>query len=191
MGFFDAIMGRSRPAPPRLDALFSIPSAALTLESSLGLRPTGLGSVCYRAADGAAFAEISQEIDTLIESGEDAPDVSTSVDGYGYTWLTVRGEASDLSSLCTNLHVVNSTLEAQGFGYGLLCTMVPFEGHDGRRVGLVYLYKQGTFYPFAPMRGEQKRDNVLELQVRDQLVGELSMEKDLQRWLALWNAPGL
>ncbi|GGD18064.1 PspA-associated protein PspAB [Nocardioides daphniae] len=191
MGFLDAILGRSRPARPRLDALFSIPNAAVTLETSLGLTPTGTGAVCYRAADGVAFARLTQEIDALIESGVDAPDASTSTDGYGFTWLTVRGGADDLSTLCTNLHVVNSTLEEQGFGHGLLCTLVPFEAPDGRRVGLVYLYKQGTFYPFAPVKGTRRRDNMLELQVRDQLAGELEIEEDLQRWLALWDAPGL
>ncbi|MDX6255798.1 MAG: hypothetical protein QOJ11_2132, partial [Frankiales bacterium] len=32
-------------------------------------------------------------------------------------------------------------------------------------MALVYLYKRGTFYPFAPLPGE-KRDNALELQLR-------------------------
>jgi hypothetical protein len=59
-------------------------------------------------------------------------------------------------------------------------------------VGLVYLYKQGTFYAFAPRPGAQRqRDNLLEIQVRDELAGELPMEKDLSRWLAVWGAPGL
>jgi hypothetical protein len=57
-------------------------------------------------------------------------------------------------------------------------------------VGLVYLYKQGTFYPFAPAAAEQ-RDNLLELQVRDALAGELPIEPELRRWMALWDAPGL
>jgi len=85
---------------------------------------------------------------------------------------------------------VNTSLEAQGFGAGLLCSGVPFADATGRKVGLVYLYKQGTFYAFAPT-GPQKRDNLLEIQVRDQLAAELPMEKELGRWLALWGAPGL
>ncbi len=39
--------------------------------------------------------------------------------------------------------------------------------------------------------GRTGRDNLLELSVRDQLRHELPMEEDLQRWLALWDAPGL
>ena len=50
----------------------------------------------------------------------------------------------------TDLHAVNTALEAQGFGTGLLCSLVGFRD-DSRRAGvLVYLYKQGTFYPFCP-----------------------------------------
>lgn len=191
MGLLDAFLGRSRPKRPNLDALFGVPSAALTLRTALGLEPTGAGSVCFRAAAGPAFAQVADEVRALIATGPEPPDVVTSHDGYGYTWLEVRGVPDDLSTLCTHLHAVNSTLESQGFGHGLLCTVVPFRAGDGRTVGLVYLYKQGTFYPFAPVPGARRRDNLLELQVRDQLASELAMEKDLQRWLALWDAPGL
>ena len=67
----------------------------------------------------------------------------------------------------------------------------PVHGPDGRRVGLVYLYKQGTFYAFAPTGDGKTRDNLLEISVREQLQGELPMETDLSRWFALWGAPGL
>ena len=67
---------------------------------------------------------------------------------------------------------------------------MPFADATGRRVGLVYLYKQGTFYPFAPT-GPQARDNLLEIEVRNHLGAELPMESDLGRWMALWGAPGL
>ena len=80
--------------------------------------------------------------------------------------------------------------ELNGFEAGLLCSMVPFANASGQRFGLAYLYKQGTFYPFAPS-GEQSRDTLLELSVRDLLGAELPMEPDLQRWLAVWKAPGL
>jgi len=55
-------------------------------------------------------------------------------------------------------------------------------------VRLVYLLKQGTFYPFAPTSKNQ-RDNELELRVRSFLEKDLPMEKDLSRWMALWNLP--
>jgi hypothetical protein len=67
---------------------------------------------------------------------------------------------------------------------------VGFDGPDGRPLGLVYLYKRGTFYPFAPA-GDQRRDNALELQVRGLIGNDVPLEKDLDRWLAIWGAPGL
>ena len=54
MGFWQAITGRSQPKQANLDALFAVPSAAITLQTAAGLRPTGDGAVCYRAAGGAA-----------------------------------------------------------------------------------------------------------------------------------------
>jgi hypothetical protein len=57
-------------------------------------------------------------------------------------------------------------------------------------VGIVYLYKRGTFYPFAPQTGE-RRDNALELEVRGNVGADLKIETDLSRWFPVWGAPGL
>ena len=190
MGFWDSLTGRRQEKAADLDSLFLVPSAAITLQTAIGLTPTGSGSVCYRAAGGAAFHQLQTEVVALLDADDDSPDVAVTTDSFGFTWLTVTGEPDDTAGLCTDLHAVNTTLEAQGFGSGLLCSLVPFADPSGRRVGLVYLYKQGTFYPFAPT-GPQQRDNLLEIQVRDTIAGELPVEKDLSRWLAVWDAPGL
>jgi hypothetical protein len=191
VGLWDALTGRSRAKAPDLDSLFMVPSAAITLETAMGLRPVGSGSVCFRAPLGPAYAEVETDVLALLRSAEKAPEVTVSKDSFGFTWLVVSGDPADTGALCTDLHAVNTTLAEQGFDSGLLCTLVPFEDTAGRRVGLVYLYKQGTFYPFAPTPGTQQRDNLLEISVRDTLTGELPMEQDLQRWLAVWGAPGL
>lgn len=190
MGLWDAVRGRTQPRRNDLEALFHVPSAAITLQTALGLEPTGQASVCYRSAAGAAFAQTQAEVEALLRDDADAPDVSVTRDDYGFTWLVVTGDRSDVPGLCTDLHAVNTTLELNGFAGSLLCSLVPFADAGGRRVGLTYLYKQGTFYPFAPS-GEQERDTLLELSVRDLLDKELPMEPDLQRWLAVWKAPGL
>ena len=190
MGLWETVRARTQPKRNDLDALFLVPSAAITLQTALGFEPTGSGSVCYRAASGAAFAQTQEEVVALLRDDEDAPDVSVSQDDFGFTWLVVTGEGGDMSALCTDLHAVNTTLELNGFDSGLLCSMVPFANASGQRFGLTYLYKQGTFYPFAPS-GDQTRDTLLELSVRDLLAPELPMEPDLARWLAVWKAPGL
>jgi len=193
MGLWDAIRGQSRPKQANLDSLFLVPSAAITLQTTLGFLPTGDGSVCYRAAGGVAFDQTQRELLELVRGADDAPEVRVTTDSYGFTWIEIdREPGADVEGLCTGLHAVNSSLEGQGFGAGLLCTLVTFDNGAGQRLALVYLYKQGTFYPFAPVSGAaQQRDNLLEIQVRDALGGELPVEQDLSRWLAVWGAPGL
>ncbi|CAN5226038.1 hypothetical protein BH09ACT12_BH09ACT12_34380 [soil metagenome] len=197
MGLLRDLMGRSRPVQANLDALFGVPSAAIALQTTIGLVPTGDGAVCYRAPAGSGFAQAQADMVELLESATDGPEIRVTQDDFGYSWLEVDHEpydpiAGDLGGLCTDLHAVNTTLEAAGFGPSLLCSLIPFVDGDGRSVGLVYLYKQGTFYPFAPVvGGARERDNLLELQIRDALDGELRVESDLSRWLALWGAPGL
>ncbi len=186
MGLRD-ILGLTKPPKPDLDALFALPNAALTLQASMDLAMTGQGAVCFKGADGPAFRQALDGIVELLDNDDD-PDLERSTDSFGFTWLLARQQ--DMSALVTDLHAINSSLELQGFSEGLLCSVVSFRDPSGRTVGLVYLYKQGTFYPFAPT-GERQRDNLLEIQVRDLLARDLPVEKDLGRWMALWGAPGL
>ncbi|MFF4417316.1 hypothetical protein ACFYY8_32735 [Streptosporangium sp. NPDC001559] len=189
--WWDALLGRTDPVKPDLDALFALPSAAVTLQAATGLEPNGVGSVCFRPAEGGAFSALERDVVELLATG-DGPPVEEVRDSYGYTWLVVRRDPGALGGLVTDLHAVNSSLEVAGFGPSLLCSLVTFTGSasPGGGLALVYLYKRGTFYPFAPMPG-QRRDNPLELQVRGALAGELKIEPDLGRWFPLWGAPGL
>lgn len=189
MGLLSNLFGRTDPPKANLDNLFAVPSAAITLEVAAGFRPTGMASVCYRAAEGGAFADTQSDVQALLDA-DGGPKVELSTDDFGFTWLVCRGEASDISGLITDVHGVNSSLENAGFGPSLLCSLVTFSDDAGRKLGLVYLYKQGTFYPFAPKTGEQ-RDNALELQVRGVLTDDLTIEPELGRWMAVWGAPGL
>ena len=157
----------------------------MTLQAATGLTPTGLGSVSFRAAEGGAFATLERDVKALLGDR-----VEESDDDYGYTWLLVRRSPDALSDLVTELHAVNSSLEGAGFGPSLLCSLVSFAGEDGRRLAVVYLYKRGTFYPFASV-AEQKRDTALELEARGVLEGELPLEPELSRWFPVWGAPGL
>lgn len=190
MGLWDALRGRSTPKRANLDALFGVPSAALSLEAGLDLRATGSGSVCYRAAQGQASRLSREEAAGLIGS-DGGPPVETTVDQYNFTWLTVRTDPPDTASLVTSLHAVNSALESQGFSTSLLCSTITFAEEtsgDAAPVHLVYLYKQGTFYPFAPSGGQQ-RDSLRERQVRDAVGADLPIEADVSRWMPLWGMP--
>jgi hypothetical protein len=81
-------------------------------------------------------------------------------------------------------------LSDAGFGPALLCTLVAFADATNPPIGLVYLYKRGTWYPFAPT-GQDRRDNAREFQVKAYLGDDLKIEPDLSRWFPVWGAPGL
>lgn len=188
MKFLDALLGRRPQVRNNLDALFGLPTAAITLQTGMSFTPTGQGAVCFRRAEGAAFAETEADIVALLDADDD-PDLERYEDDFGFSWLVARQD--DVSALATDLHAINTGLEAQGFGPQLLCSLVAFGDPTGRPLALVYLYKQGTFYPFAPREDGRTRDNLLEIQVREALRGELPIEPDMQRWMALWGAPGM
>lgn len=188
MGFLDSILGRSKPPEADLDALFAVPQAALSLQAD-GFIATGRGAVCYRPAEGGAFAATENDVEKLITTGG-GPAVERTDDRFGFRWLTVTRTDSDVSGLVTDLHAVNSSLADAGFGSALLCSTVAFTTADKSPLALVYLYKRGTFYPFAPL-GDDRRDNALELQVRGIVAADVEIEPDLSRWLAIWGAPGL
>ncbi|WP_049571605.1 PspA-associated protein PspAB [Streptomyces sp. SBT349] len=193
MGFLDAILGRRKPARPDLDQLFAVPSAAVTLQAGAGFAPTGRGSVCFASVEGGAFSRVRDEIRELLDAGSPpgGSPVEFSQDPYGYTWLLTRHAPDDLGGLVNDLHAVNTLLQEGGFGPQLLCSLTWFE-REGIPLALVYLYKRGTFYPFAPVPGAaERRDNGLELQVRALLENDLRLEADLSRWFPVWGAPGL
>jgi len=186
VGLFDSIMGRSKPVRPNLDQLFAIPSAAITLQASLGVMPTGTGSVAFRAPEGKAFNDVVTDVEQLLTATSD-PQLRATRDSYGYTWLTIQ--ANEVTDLVNGLHAVNISIQDAGFGPQLLCSLVSFQ-RDQQHFALVYLYKRGTFYPFAPIT-EPRRDNILELQLRDLLADDLPLEQDMTRWFPVWGAPGL
>ena len=192
MGFFDTLLGRTKPAKADLDDLFALPSAAITMQAGLGFTASGLGSVCYKPAEGAAFARTETDVQDLLDADQ-GPKVELSKDSFGFSWLLVRHDPADVSGLVTDLHAVNSSLQDAGFGPALLCSLVSFVHPDGRRAALVYLYKRGTFYPFVPLAGgaAQRRDNALEIQIQGTLASDLKVEPELSHWFPVWGAPGL
>lgn len=168
------LLNRSKQAKPLLDGLTMLPAAAGALREA-GLRSTGVGAVCVRPVEGGSVG------------GSDRFELST--DEFGYTWLTGRFAADDLTRLVEELHALVVSADEAGFGPSLLCALIPFS--DGTStVGLIYRFRHGTWYPFVPT-GKDQRDNARELQLRTQLGKDLDIEKDLARWSPVWGAPGL
>ncbi|RRR70771.1 hypothetical protein [Streptomyces sp. RP5T] len=194
MGLLDILLGRTKPVAPDLDQLFALPSAAITLEAAVSFTPTGRGAVCFATVEGAVFEQTHREVQALLDADadRDGPPVELVRDDFGYSWLVSERVPEQLPQLVNDLHAVNSSMEVNGFGPQLLCSLAGFKDPEGRSLALVYLYKRGTFYPFAPLPGSaQRRDNALELRVKAALTDDLRIEQDLNRWFPLWGAPGL
>ncbi len=189
MGLRDTLFGRTKQVAPKLDNLFALPSAALTLESELELVPSGEAGLLFKSGSGESTITTDKEILDLLNFDESTGRVTLTTDDLGFKWLVVHDP--DLEALVTRIHGANTSMVENGLGPRLLCAVfgfVPKTPPGEGSVRLVYLLKQGTFYPFAPT-GPNQRDNEFELRVRSFLGEDLAMEKDLTRWMALWNLP--
>ncbi|MGH3516993.1 MAG: PspA-associated protein PspAB [Haloechinothrix sp.] len=189
MKFLDALLGRTKPKQPDLNALFAVTGAAITMQASVGLRPSGQAAVAFKPASAQTFATTSEEMLELARySGKSSgTDLRTIDDEYGYRWIVL--DDPDLEDLVTTVHLVNASLADAGFGSQLLCSVFGFVSENAASpCHLVYLYKRGSFYPFAP-RPHQRRDNEVELRLRSAMDGELPVEPDLNRWFPVWGLP--
>lgn len=191
MGLGDVLFGRKRLKGAKLDQLFALSTAQVTLETELDLRPAGTAGVVFKSLSAGEFMRAEQQIDELlgVVAQSSGSEVRRRQDRLGYQWLVVRDR--DFEDLVTGVHLVAGELIAHGFGGQLLAAIFAFESRgDGRRpTYLIYGFKRGAFWPFVPIGNEQERDNAEELRLRNELQGELPIESDLTRWLALFDAP--
>lgn len=190
MGLGDVLFGRKKLKGAKLDRLFALSTAQVTLETELGLRPAGAAGVVFKSLSAGEFMRAEQEIDELlgVVAQTSGSEVRRRQDSLGYQWLVVRDP--DFEDLVTGVHLVASELVAHGFGEQLLAALFAFERRDGDRLTyLIYGFKRGAFWPFVPTGEGQERDNAEELRLRNELQGELPIEEDLSRWLGLFDAP--
>jgi hypothetical protein len=187
MGLLDVLRGQRTPRRADLDNLFALGAAAMTMEAGLELRTTGRAGVCFKTIDAGVFTALVREIEELLAatSSDAGTTVSRHDDSMGFSWVVIADP--DLEDLVTTTHVVSRSLEERGFSEQLLCAVFGFDGPPGA-VDLVYGYKRGTFYPFAPREG-RRRDNALELRLQGALGSDLPVEPELERWYPVWDAP--
>ena len=188
MGFGDVLFGRKKLKGANLDKLFALSTAAITLESETSLKPAGVAAVVFKPLSAGDFMRAEADIDELlgVAARDSGSQVRRRSDSFGFQWMVIRDK--DFEDLVTTTHLVSSELVDRGFGGQLLAAMFAFRDRD-RPVYLIYGYKRGTFWPFVPSGEDQERDNAEELRLKNVLEGELPIEPDLTRWLALFDAP--
>ena len=188
MGLGNVLFGRKKLKGANLDKLFALSTAAITLETESNLKPAGVAGVVFKPLSAGEFMRAETEIEELlgVAAQSSGSRVRRRQDSYGFQWIAV--EDRDFEDLVTAVHLVSSEMDAHGFGGQLLAADFPFKGRE-KTVHLIYGYKRGTFWPFVPTGEDQERDNAEELRLKSELEKELPIERDLTRWLGLFDAP--
>ena len=188
MGLRNVLFGKKKLAAPARDRLFALATAAVTLDTELGLRTAGAGAIVFKPLSAGDFVRAENDLQQVLDgvAADSGSKLERREDSFGYTWIIVRD--ADLEDQIASVHAVAQGLEEQGFGAQLLAAVFRFDGGK-HPVYWIYGYKRGTFWPFIPADDDKERDNAEELRLKNQLESELPMEPDLTRWLALFNAP--
>ncbi|WP_292376207.1 PspA-associated protein PspAB [Methanosarcina sp. UBA411] len=193
--FVDAILGRSTLPKAKSDKLFAMSTASITLESNLGLKPSGSAGICFKPIGASSYESARKEIQELLEysSKESKTEFKLEKDEFNFLWAIFKD--SDFEDLVANIHLVSETLEEHGFGGQLLCAIYRFDsepeaGNSGRgkTVYWIYNFKQGTYYPFIPLSSKQ-RDNPFEFRLRAEMEREMPIEENVEKWYPLWGIP--
>ena len=187
--FFDALFGRTRPEPPKVDRLFAIGTAEVSLEAQLRLTPAQDAGISFRPVESAYFEQMTTDLNQLlaISAKDTGTQVKTLTDEYGFRWVVLNDDAFE--DLVATIHITSETLIDQQFGEQLLAAVFRFNTPENRPVYWIYNYKRGSFYPFVPEQGTRKRDNAYELRLSSAMEKELPIEAELERWYPIWDIP--
>jgi hypothetical protein len=188
VGLRDVLFGKKKLAAPARERLFALTTAAVTLNTELGLRTAGDAGIVFKPLSAGDFVRAENDLQQLLDgvAGDSGSKLERREDSFGYTWIIVRDP--ELEDQVTTIHAVAQGLEEQGFGSQLLAAVFKFEGGK-HPVYWVYGYKRGAFWPFVPTGEDQKRDNAEELELKAKLEKELPVEQDLTRWFGVFDSP--
>ncbi|MDI9394536.1 MAG: hypothetical protein QM426_03560 [Euryarchaeota archaeon] len=202
--FMDAFLGRSSLPKAKSDKLFAISTASITLESNLGLKPSGSAGICFKPLGASSYESTQKEIEELLEfsSKETETEFRMEKDEFNFLWAIFKDP--QFEDLVASIHLVSQTLEDRGFGEQILCAIYRFDepealtsGNDekapgnagrGKAVYWIYNFKQGTYYPFIPLSGKE-RDSPFEFRLRAEMEREMPVEKNVEKCYPLWGIP--
>ena len=179
------------------DAIFSLSSATITLETKLGLKPTGRCALAAKSASGMYFNEMKEEIQRFLNISK--PDFEINyrmvIDSYGYLWVILMGRT--IEDILAAITAVGDTMQEKGFSGQLLASI--FELRQEQKADsstendnmqyLIYNYKYNKFYPFVPFYGKKTRDTENEMRIMATIKDEIPFEMDSAMWYPLWDLP--
>ena len=188
LGLRDVLLGKKKLSGPARDRLFALTTAAVTMDTELGLRTAGVAGVCFKPLSAGDFIRAENDLQELLDkvAAESGSKLERRDDSFGYTWIVVRDQ--ELEDQAATIHTVASGLEEAGFGAQLLAAVFKFDGGK-EPVFWVYGFKRGAFWPFVPTGDGQQRDNATELELKAKLEPEIPVEQELSRWFGVFDAP--
>jgi hypothetical protein len=188
VGLSNVLFGRKKLKEPARDRLFALTTAAVTLDVGCGLKPAGVGALVFKPLSAGEFTQVDNDVEQLLQSvaADSGSKLDRKKDTFGFEWVIVHDP--ELEDQVTAVYAVAQEFNARGFGAQLLAAVFRFEGGE-HPVYWIYGFKTGTFWPFVPAGDKQERDNARELELKAKLEPELPVEKDLSKWLALFDAP--
>jgi len=192
--------GKSKESKIDSEAIFSLSSATITLETKQGLKTTGRCALAVKSTSGLYFNEMKDEIQRFLAISK--PDLQidyrTVVDSYGYLWFILAGRT--IEDALAAITAVVDTIQEKGFSSQILASIFEFrqvseldsnseKNNNSAMRYLVYNYKLNKFYPFVPFSGEKSRDIENEMRIMATLQKEIPFEKDMGMWYPLWDLP--
>ena len=172
------------------DALFSLSSAQITLETNLDLRYTGKAAMSLKSVSGRFFSEALAEIKHFLDVSKADSELSYKMinDSYGYLWIVFESPKIEDMILC--ISGVGQILDDRSFAKQLLATLIQFQSKRNKNANfhqyLVYNYTLNRFYPFVPIN-KNERDNKIEREIMETIADEIPIEKDISLWYPIWN----
>jgi hypothetical protein len=173
------------------DAIFSLSSGYITLETKLGLKNTGRSAVSIKVVDGVYFSDMKEDIQRFLDASktEFGLRYRTVSDSYGYLWVIIEG--THMEDILVGVTAVGDTVEEKGFSDKLLAAIFEFRSNTDNNDSIQYLiynYKRNNFYPFVPA-GQKKRDTEQEMKILSAVGQEVHFEKDMAFWYPMWDLP--
>ncbi len=189
MGFLDILRGKRELKQPAPDRLFAMSTAYVKMEMELSLRSSGKAAIVFQPLATSDFDGIVKDMEEVVRgTGEDTgTTIDSTDDEFGYRWMVLVDP--DFEDLVVGVNAVSSALQAGGYGDRILTAVFAFRDEKDRPLYWIYNYKRGSFYPFVPAGGDQKRDNERELRLKAQIGLDLPVEAELERWFPLWGIP--
>jgi hypothetical protein len=193
--FIDSI-GDSRKTNSDSDAIFTLSSSYISLESKLNLINTGRCGICIKKTDAeVSFNELKLSIENLLEASKKTDlklSYGVSINEYDdLLWLVIDVRSIEDSVAC--ITVVSEILEQKGPMIMLESAVFEFgkKGSEHQPYYLIYDYELNKFYPFVPIISRQKARNSREEMNMMRAVSDdnLPIEEDESKWDPIWHLP--